>query len=151
MSSKPTILWVHGSWHTPNHFKPALEVFDKAGYESVCPRQPSVGNLPPVGLKEDAQCIREELSRLVEQEGKDVLVVAHSYGGMVSNEGIDASMAKAARAKAGKKGGVVRIVFLTAFLVPKGAALSTPLGGAIPPFIPVDVRTSLPATSTDLH
>ena len=143
MPSKPTILWVHGLWHTPNHFKPAVAVFHQAGYESVCPRLPSVGNLPPVGLKDDAQCIRDELTRLIDQEGKDVLVIAHSYGGMVSNEGIDASFAKATRAREGKQGGVVRIVFLAAFLVPKGATLSTPMGDVIPPYIPIDVRTCI--------
>jgi pimeloyl-ACP methyl ester carboxylesterase len=73
----PTVLFVHGSWHTPWHFTRIREIFEDAGYPTTCPRQPSVGALPPIGLLEDARCIRDELERLI-SEDKDVIVVAHS-------------------------------------------------------------------------
>lgn len=70
MSPKPTVLFVHGSWHTPAHFERVRRVFEETGYETKCPRQPSVGNLPPVSMMDDAKCITDELARLVETEGK---------------------------------------------------------------------------------
>lgn len=139
MSPKPTVLFVHGSWHTPAHFERVRRVFEEAGYETKCPQQPSVGNLPPVSMMDDAKCITDELARLVETEGKDVAVVAHSYGGIVATEGVQGRFNKAARAQAGQTGGVLRIIYIAAFLVTVGSNLCDPLGGTIPPFIPVDV------------
>ena len=139
MSNKPVVLFVHGSWHTPKHFEIVRAIFEKAGYETSCPRQPSVGNLPPVCLVDDAKRITHELEQLVEEKQKDVLVVAHSYGGMVANLGVEKRFAKAVCTEQGKAGGVVRIIYMAAFLVPIGQSLSSPLGGTLPPFIPVDV------------
>lgn len=67
-------------------------------------------------------------------------MVAHSYGGIVATEGVQGRFNKATRAQAGQKGGVFRIIYIAAFLVPVGSSLCDPLGGTIPPFIPVDVR-----------
>lgn len=137
--SKPTVLFVHGSWHTPKHFAPVREVFEKAGFLTSCPRQPSVGNLPPVGTMEDAQCIRDEVARLVEGEGRDIIVVAHSYGGVITTQAVEQRFAKKERVREGKSGGVSRIVYMCAFLLEVGQSLVNALGGTLPPFIPVDV------------
>jgi pimeloyl-ACP methyl ester carboxylesterase len=138
--SKPTVLFVHGSWHTPNHFAPVRKVFEEAGFPTSCPRQPSVCNAPPVGLMEDAQCIRHELVRLIEEEERDLIVVAHSYGGVVATQAVEQRFARKTREKEGKKGGVVRIVYMCAFLLDVGQTLAGAFGGSLPPFIPVDVR-----------
>lgn len=141
MSSKPTILFVHGSWHTPAHFKQIQDIFENAGYETRCPRQPSVGNLPPLGTMDDAKRIAEELTDLIDNLERDVAIVAHSYGGIVTSQAVEERFGKAFREKNGKKGGVIRIIFMAAFLVPVGSSLVTALGGTLPPFIPVDVWT----------
>jgi hypothetical protein len=101
-------------------------------------------------MMDDAKCITDELARLVETEGKDVAVVAHSYGGIVATEGVQGRFNKATRAQAGQKGGVFSIIYIAAFLVPVGSSLCDPLGGTIPPFIPVDVRKSPYASSKHL-
>ncbi len=137
--SKPTVLFVHGSWHTPVHFGPVIQVFEKAGYPTSCPRQPSAGALPPITLKDDAECITHELEKLVEQENKDVVVVGHSYGGVVATQAVQQRFAKKIRQEAGKKGGVIRIVYMCAFLLPTGSGLAGAMGGELPPFITVDV------------
>jgi hypothetical protein len=81
--AKPTALFVHGSWHNPNHFRRVRDLFEAQGFPTSCPLHPSVGKLPLIGLKEDAQCIRDEVKRLVEEEE---IVIAHSYGGIVATE-----------------------------------------------------------------
>ena len=117
MSAKPTILFVHGSWHTPKHFERVEELFHSHGYDTICPRQPSAGKLPPIGLMEDAQCIKSELERLIEVENKEVIIIAHSYGGMVTTQGAEKEYGKAQREEEGKRGGIVRIVYVCAFVV----------------------------------
>jgi len=68
-------------------------------------------------------------------EGKEVFMVAHSYGGIpacASTEGYSI----AERAKEGKPGGVKGIFFITAFAVPaKGMTLKQLFGGIYPPWL----------------
>lgn len=117
-----------------------MDLFEANGFPTPCPFQPSVGKLPPIGLAEDAQCIRDELKKLVEVEQKDVIVVAHSYGGIVTTQAVDAEFSKKAREAKGLAGGVIRLVFMCAFLLPLGDSLGSAFGGSFPPFIPIDVN-----------
>lgn len=88
---------------------------------------------------DDARRITDELVRLVDIQNKNVVIVAHSYGGIVATQAAEARFSKASRDSNGKEGGLIRIIYLAAPLVPVGASLSTPLGGVMPPFIHVDV------------
>ena len=138
-TGKPTVLLVHGSWHTPKHYRRQLDVLEKNGFPTSCPLQPSVGQPPPMGLIEDAQAIRDELTRLIETEGKDVIVVAHSYGGVVTTQAVDPPFARQARAARRHSGGVVRLLYVCAFVLPLGESLASMFGDPehLPPFIPV--------------
>jgi pimeloyl-ACP methyl ester carboxylesterase len=93
-----------------------------------------------VGLLDDAQCIRDQLNQLIVEDGKDVVVIAHSYGGVVATQALEKGFARAERKKNGQNGGVIRLVYMCAFILPLGESLEGALGGSLPPFIPVDVR-----------
>ena len=144
-SEKPVILIAHGSWHTPDHYQSLKDTLQSHGFNTYCPLQPSVGKLPPIGLMEDAEMIRAELDRLINVESKDVIVIAHSYGGIVTTQAVTKELGKKARQSEGKDGGVIRIVYMCAFIVPLGESLGSALGGGphpdtkLPPFIPVEV------------
>jgi hypothetical protein len=144
---KPTVVFILGSWHTPKHFERVCTLFHANGYPALCPKLPSAGNLPPIGLMDDVQCIRSELERLVDTESKDVIIVAHSYGGCVATQSIDEEFGKKKREENGKSGGVMRIVYMTAFIPNKGESIGSALGGGpapntkLPPFIPVAVSS----------
>jgi pimeloyl-ACP methyl ester carboxylesterase len=135
----PTVLFVIGSWHSPAHYDVVRDIFSKAGYETSCPALPSLGQFPPIGLTEDAERIREELKTLVEKEEKEVIVVAHSYGGMVSTEALDKVFAIKKRQAQNKKGGIVGLMYVCAFIVEVGQSLVDPMGGGLPPFITIQV------------
>jgi pimeloyl-ACP methyl ester carboxylesterase len=141
--SKPTVLFIHGSWHSPAHFEPVRAVFEKAGYPTSCPRQPSAQGLPTAGLAEDADSITSELVNLIEVEEREVIVVAHSYGGVIASQAVRQHFARPEREKLGKKGGVLEIVYMCAFLLEKGQSLIDALGigkgDPLPPFMFVDV------------
>ena len=76
----PVVLFVHGSWHSPAHFKPITDLFQPKGCCTVCPCLPPK---PTVSLPDDAACIGSELKKLIEDEEEDVIVAMHSYGGVV--------------------------------------------------------------------
>jgi alpha-beta hydrolase superfamily lysophospholipase len=126
-SPKPTVVVIHGAWHGPEHLTPLAKFFDEHGYATSCVQHPSVGNSAEVGLKDDAEVVRKNIADLVEVQNKELIVIAHSYGGMVMSEALTADLGKASRSKAGKTGGIIRIVYLTAFLVPLGESLMTTL------------------------
>lgn len=66
-------------------------------------------------------------------------MVAHSYGGVVVTNGVE-GFSLAHRQASGKKGGVILLIYMSAFVVPKGMCLMDMFGGNIPPWIKVEVR-----------
>lgn len=156
-SGEPTILLVHGSWHFPVHYQRQLDLFSSHGYPTSCPQLPSFAALPPIGLVEDAKCIENELRNLVDDQEKDVIVTAHSYGGVVATQAVHADFGPAQRRSKGLKGGVIRLVYCAAFIPPLGESLGSALGGGpppetkLPPFIPVDVSSLGPWTANRVN
>ncbi|POS75133.1 hypothetical protein DHEL01_v206467 [Diaporthe helianthi] len=127
--SKPTIIIVPGAWQKPSAFVTIVKALQDAGYPTVHVPLPTVGGteLPLAGLSDDVEAVRKVLVPIVE-DGKEVVVIGHSAGGISMSgavEGYDAGSRKAA----GKAGGVVRCIFATAFILPKGQSLLGMLGG----------------------
>ncbi|KAK8062899.1 Prolyl aminopeptidase protein [Apiospora hydei] len=99
--SKPFFVFLHGAWHTPKCFMPLTSALQEAGFENrvVCPALPSSNATPlPTDWNADVETIRTTVSKLVEEH--DVVVVMHSFSGFA--------------------GGVIRLVYIAAFLVPEG-------------------------------
>ncbi|TQN67140.1 hypothetical protein CSHISOI_08374, partial [Colletotrichum shisoi] len=113
--SKPTVFIVHGAWHTPAHYQPFVDVLEEKGYPCVGPELPSGDTLTPESAPEDdIRLVRKIASGLAEQ-GKEIVVLAHSYGGTVSTEALSGLGIKD-RTVAGKAGGVRLLVYLAAFI-----------------------------------
>ncbi|ORX38704.1 Alpha/beta hydrolase fold-1 [Kockovaella imperatae] len=136
MLSKPTILVIHGSWHVPAHYEPLVQSFKSQGFEAVCPRLPSFAAKPHIGLREDVRAIQAALEELVEA-GQDILVLAHSYGGVVTSQAVTREYDVQTRMVKGLKGGVVGLVFMATFLPLPGESLADALGSSLPPFLPI--------------
>lgn len=116
--SKPVFVLLHGAWHTPRCWDRLIAQLEAAGYTSFAPALPSSGSYPPTpDWSLDVQIIRDTVSSLVKD--RDVVVVTHSFSGMTGGtalEGLDEETS----ASKGLNGGVVRIVYINAFLVPEG-------------------------------
>ncbi|KAI0892637.1 alpha/beta-hydrolase [Annulohypoxylon nitens] len=116
--SKPVFVLLHGAWHSPQCWNSLISELEKAEYRAVAPALPSTGSTPPTpDWSEDLEIIRKTVTDLVQEH--DVVVVAHSFSGMTAGtalEGLD----KETTASRGFKGGVVRLIYITAFLVPEG-------------------------------
>ncbi|KAK8008234.1 Prolyl aminopeptidase protein [Apiospora marii] len=119
--SKPFFVLLHGAWHTPKCFAPLIAALSNAGYADrvVAPALPSSNTTPlPADWDADVATIRTTVSKLAE-DGHDVVVVMHSLAGLTggaSLEGLD----KQFRVGQGLKGGVIRLVYIAAFLVTEG-------------------------------
>lgn len=129
---------IHGAWHSPRHFQLLINALSKRGYDTVAPLLPSVRGNPKVDLYDDAKAVQSGLKRLIERNEKEVVVVMHSYGGMVGTEAIEKFLSRSERQKRGLNGGVVSLFYMTAFLGPKGSSLLPP-GVQFQPFINIQV------------
>lgn len=141
--AKPTIVLCPGAWHGPEAFSLITPKLQDAGYKIVLVDWPSVSNAANVkSFDDDVSRLSSVLLEEVDG-GNEVVIVAHSWAGspVSSTAG---PFSKVERAKEGKEGGVVKLVFIAAFLAPQGVSLFDACGGQVPPLWNVQVRYILP-------
>lgn len=134
-----TILFVPGAWITPVAYQPFLQTLSGAGYDTRFAAYPSLDPKDPTvqDVEADTKAIASTLKPLVEEEGKDVLIILHSYAGM-PGAAAATHLSKTQRAKEGKAGGVIGLLFIGAFVVPEGLSCAGLQGGNLPPWILLD-------------
>ncbi|KAI0020474.1 alpha/beta-hydrolase [Xylariomycetidae sp. FL0641] len=118
--SKPVFVLLHGAWHSPRCWDGLIKCLclSDAGYSAIAPALPSTCSSPPAPDWEgDIAIIRETISGLVREH--DVVVVPHSFSGMIAGTSLEGLDKEACKAK-GMKGGVIRLIYIHAFLVPEG-------------------------------
>ncbi|KAK4499125.1 hypothetical protein PRZ48_009637 [Zasmidium cellare] len=134
MSSIPkTVVFVPGAWHNPQCFSLVAKQLRDAGYSTNLVTLPSVGASPFLeDFQPDVAKIRSAIQKAADQ-GHEVIVVVHSYGGVPSQEAIQ-GLDLHTRQKQGLSGGVAHIFFCCAFIVPPGQSLVSAFGGEHPPW-----------------
>lgn len=118
---KPNILFVPGLWEGPNVFTHISALLQAQGYLTQTATLPSTGTTSPgnPSMADDEAAIHTVVKKLVEEEGKSVVLVCHSAGGFLGSAAISGLSSKARNSK-GETGGIGKIVFLTAGLGPEG-------------------------------
>jgi len=127
--SKPTLVLVHGSFHTPEHFGPLIADLNKHNYKCIAVRLPTAHSPkdPPPTLTDDTAVVRKAVVDELDQ-GRNVVVIAHSYGGVVTNNSLRGLCTKD-RIAEGHSTSVLAIAFLCAILIPQGKSLTGTEGG----------------------
>ena len=124
MPPKPTVLIVPGAASPAVMYKElANHLTSIGGYEVHVHDLLSASRCPPeepAGLHEDADFFRSKLEDLCEA-GKDVVVLCHSYGGLVATDAAH-GLGKDKRERERSRGGIIRIVYLTCIVGPMGAS-----------------------------
>ena len=139
MSSKPRILFVTGAWHDSTYLSATCASLKSKGYPITCPTLPSFAASPHISMRDDADHIRVLLDECL-RKGENVLVVAHSYGGVVATQAILPCHSRRARSVSGLPGGVIRIFYVAGFMLVPGQSLTTALsGGLMPAWTPLEV------------
>ena len=123
MAAKPTIVFVHGAWHNVSSWDVVRSKLPS--YPTVAvPLASTGGNAAEVTSHlQDVAVVRQELEKLIKDDGKDVVLVMHSYGG-TAGSGAVLGLEKARRQQHGEKGGVVGCLFIAAVIVPKGTSVN---------------------------
>ncbi|PVH95574.1 alpha/beta-hydrolase [Periconia macrospinosa] len=148
----------HGSYHSPEFYLPLVNALKSREIEAVCPQLPTadlsklnVGDVvnpdfdrgaPAGGYpqgEEDCEAVWKALEPLVNQ-GKRVILLAHSSGGWVATEAARPEWEEKSRKAKGLTGGIVGILYVGAFIIPVGESVNSffqPKDGSfvVPPFM----------------
>ncbi|KAE9962164.1 hypothetical protein BLS_000738 [Venturia inaequalis] len=118
-ATKPTFLIVPGAWHQPLHYTTLIATLIGNGYETTIVDLPTSTKGPPfLSYQADVDVVTKSLNSQV-SAGKDVIMVMHSYGGVCGSAAVQ-GLTKTARKAAGKKGGVIGLVYMAAFAFDTG-------------------------------
>ena len=119
MSSKPTFVLVPGNFLPPSYYSNIAKLLENYGFSTRLVTLPSTGSKSPLTSNEpDVIAVRRVLEELSDS-GKEIIVVAHSYGSIPACEAIQ-DLNYEQRSKLNKSGGVVRLVLIAAWLLREG-------------------------------
>ena len=141
---KPVIALVPAAWHSPVHYQEFTHRLNTAGYDTVSQRLPSCGSLDPneQSVATDAAFISRNLLLPPINTGKDLVLIMHSYGG--GPGGVAANgLSKADRQAAGLPGGIIGLIFISAFVAEEGKTLLSGSGGKFASWVIEYVSRSL--------
>lgn len=120
----PTIVFVPGAWHTCDYYKRVIYILEAKGFPTATVNLPSVGGTS--SMKDDAIAIQKVTLKLADA-GQQIILVMHSYGGIPGTESAK-GLAWEIRQAEGKPGGIIALVYLTAYLVKEGMSVSSVAG-----------------------
>lgn len=133
MSGKPIFLFVPGAWHLPAYFDPLITHLSNHGYSSVAVTLPAVNSSPAAtSLQPDVSAVADALTALLD-DGSDVVLVMHSYGGMVGTDAVGRVVEQRSRdgGGGGKTARIRRLVYVAAYVPLEGHTLGQTLDGAV--------------------
>jgi len=126
VTTLPTIVLVHGAWSTPPIYDPLVKALRAAGYTVHCPLLPTCSGTSSKSSSDakfsaDVTTVRHLISSLADAS-TDVVLLMHSYGGAVGSSAIT-DLSSKQRAQQGLSGGVVHLLYLSAYILPVGGSV----------------------------
>lgn len=126
MAESPVIVIVPGSFTNAPLYYPFITQFENRGYRAYVHNLPSASRNPPeepATLEEDAVFFSTRIEKLA-AEGKNIVILTHSYGGVVGTEACK-GLSKTDRQATGKLGGVIKLIYWTSVVPPEGGSLAS--------------------------
>ena len=138
MASKPTLAMIPGVWHTDACFRPLHGPLSALGFQVNSTSLRSINN-KDAELSTDIAGIQDDLFKpLIEIGKKEVVLIAHSFGGVPGSCAVN-GWSHAERAKKGLQGGLIGIIYICALIPVQGGSLLEILGRKWAPFARPDV------------
>ncbi|KAL8980454.1 MAG: hypothetical protein Q9205_004467 [Flavoplaca limonia] len=103
-----TIVIVPGAWHPAILYEDLVSRLQAAGYGAIVASYPSCNSQSPktATCDQDAKAIRQQCLSLMENDGKDLLLVCHSFGGIPGGAAAH-GLSKEERLQKGEKVGII--------------------------------------------
>lgn len=136
MTSRPVLVIVPGSFAPVSLYTDYVELLKQNGFDVRVIDTPSVGRRDPkpaATMSDDAKEIDRVVTGIFD-EGKDVVLMPHSYGGVPTTQSMQTLSRKNRQGRA-----VEKIVYLTAVILPLNTDNISLGGGKLPDWIQTDV------------
>jgi pimeloyl-ACP methyl ester carboxylesterase len=136
MSDSPTLIFTPGAWHRPTCYTKVMTALQEQ-YNITCTSfaLPSTNGDPKATFKDDLDAARATISSETIQ-GHNVILIAHSYGGMVVNSAIKGFTEPRGITKDASKpaqGRVIGLILIASGFTLTGLSFMDPLFGIPPP------------------
>lgn len=146
MADSPTLVFIPGSWHKPTCYDKVTNLLQREhNLKCISIALPSTTGNPAATFKNDLDVAREAISNETTR-GRNVVVIAHSYGGVVGNSAIKGFTQP--RDTTGDKqtqpqttGYVIGLILIASGFTMTGFAFMDPFLGRPPPFWRVNNST----------
>lgn len=129
-----------GAFGTPEGYDKLLPYFEEVGLPTAPGSYPSCNPADPSSATDlnDINVLRENvLLPLIDQQGKSIVILAHSYGGVVAGgaaKGLDLPTLRSE----GHTTGIVGLIYVAGNITLEDESLFEAVGGAYPPLIKLD-------------
>lgn len=137
MSVNPAFILVPGAWHSADTWRKVVSGLQAQQHNAIPITLPSTTGDPSAGLGEDVQAVRSAILTETTQ-GRDVVVVVHSYGGLVGESAIKGLTTRHdeddSSSTGQKKGLVVGLALIATGFAMTGVSFIEGAGGKPPPF-----------------
>ena len=135
----PTIVFITGAFHVDSAMDILSGQLQQAGYNTRIRSLISV-NAPGINVQNDTDALRQDfLQPLIEQQGLDIVLCLHSYAGFPGSAAI-AGFSKQERASKGLLGGIIGLIYQSAFIPREGDTVAKDIGGFMSLWQVVNVR-----------
>ncbi|KAH3010854.1 hypothetical protein KXV73_006664, partial [Aspergillus fumigatus] len=129
MSSRPTLIFIPGSWHRPTCYEPIIRLLEPT-LRCVAVSLPSTAYDPEATFKDDLEAAQDAISAET-SNGRNVVVIAHSYGGIVGSSAIK-GFAKPKDADNSRSGYVIGLILMASGYTLTGLSFMDPFFGRPP-------------------
>lgn len=143
-----TIVICPGAWPLVEFFEPLKQAFQAKNHTAICRIPSSYPDVIPHTLPSvnpDAKYLRSHVLEPLIDEGRDIVLYAHSYGGVYGPAALEGLSKKERQAK-GLEGGVIGVILNAAFIAPKGTTAMAAMRVdpmSLPEWIRYDVSRSI--------
>ncbi|OJJ00763.1 hypothetical protein ASPVEDRAFT_40294 [Aspergillus versicolor CBS 583.65] len=148
--STPTLIFIPGSWHKPTCYNKIITPLQNQHHlKCIAITLPSTTGTPAATFKDDIDAARDAISTET-TAGRNVVVIAHSYGGMVGNSAIKGfTRPKETDASNPTQGSVIGLILIASGFTFTGLAFMDPFFGRPPPFWRVNAETGFAEITAD--
>ncbi|KAH8669671.1 Alpha/beta hydrolase fold-1 [Tricladium varicosporioides] len=148
MSTNPTLILVPGAWHLPAYFSKIIPLLTSKSFTCIPFSLPSTNGTNTVTLLDDITALRTVIIGET-SEGRDVVLVVHSYGGAVGASALKGLTVPKGEKREEGKGYVVGMAMLASGFGPSGSSFIEGLGGKPPPLWSADTASGYAVLTSD--
>ena len=127
-----SFIFVPGSWHRPETWDKVSTKIEMEGYRCISVALPSTLSDPAATFGNDVRAVQDAIASQI-SEGRNVVLVVHSYGGQVGNSAVKGFVRGAQMAGSDTTGHVIGLAMMATGFTVTGLSFIDGVGGKPPP------------------